>query len=302
MPKSFNDYIQALARDFTTGGVSAAISKTMNAPLERIKLINQTGAGKYKGLVDCLVRIPKEEGVLSFWRGNFANVIRYFPTQALNFAFKDFFKGLLMPKGFSGYSTWGYWWRSMLSGGGAGASSLLFVYPLDLARTRMSTDVGKKGETTYKGLGDCVSKTYKEGGIKALYKGFNISVAGIIPYRAVYFGGYDTLKRIFKIDNNTSFFFKWLVSQSNTIFAQFLTYPIDTIRRVMMLAGKVSKDGTKNPEFKSTLDATKFIYKNKGITGFFKGALANTYRATGAALCMVFYDTIQDKINPDRSK
>ena len=31
----------------------------------------------------------RNEGVLSFWRGNFASVIRYFPQQALNFAFKD---------------------------------------------------------------------------------------------------------------------------------------------------------------------------------------------------------------------
>ena len=44
------------------------------------------------GMVDCFVRIPKEQGFLSYWRGNLANVIRYFPTQALNFAFKDKYK------------------------------------------------------------------------------------------------------------------------------------------------------------------------------------------------------------------
>lgn len=43
-------------------------------------------------MVDCFVRIPKEQGFGAFWRGNMANVIRYFPTQALNFAFKDKYK------------------------------------------------------------------------------------------------------------------------------------------------------------------------------------------------------------------
>lgn len=47
---------------------------------------------RYKGIFDVLIRVPKEQGFLSLWRGNFANVIRYFPTQALNFAFKDTYK------------------------------------------------------------------------------------------------------------------------------------------------------------------------------------------------------------------
>merc|ERR1719347_1742021 len=43
----------------------------------------------YNGVVDCTMRVLKTEGVYPFWRGNLANVLRYFPTQALNFAFKD---------------------------------------------------------------------------------------------------------------------------------------------------------------------------------------------------------------------
>ncbi|KAJ6371710.1 hypothetical protein OIU77_002096 [Salix suchowensis] len=89
--------------DFLMGGVSAAVSKTAAAPIERVKLLIQNQdemikAGRlsepYKGITDCFGRTMKEEGVLSLWRGNTANVIRYFPTQALNFAFKDYFKRL----------------------------------------------------------------------------------------------------------------------------------------------------------------------------------------------------------------
>lgn len=87
-------------KDFAAGGVSAAISKTAVAPIERVKLLLQVQAiskqispdKQYKGMVDCFVRIPKEQGFSSYWRGNMANVIRYFPTQALNFAFKDKYK------------------------------------------------------------------------------------------------------------------------------------------------------------------------------------------------------------------
>ena len=85
--------------DFAMGGVAAAISKTLIAPIERVKLLLQTqhvnpalmAKGEFKGIGDCFQRVVKEEGFFSLWRGNLANVIRYFPTQAFNFAFKDKF-------------------------------------------------------------------------------------------------------------------------------------------------------------------------------------------------------------------
>ncbi|WP_278924648.1 MC/SLC25 family protein, partial [Pseudophaeobacter profundi] len=90
----------SFAKDFLAGGISAAVSKTVVAPIERVKLLLQVQAvskqiaadKQYKGIIDCFVRIPREQGFASFWRGNLANVIRYFPTQALNFAFKDVYK------------------------------------------------------------------------------------------------------------------------------------------------------------------------------------------------------------------
>lgn len=78
------------------GGVSAAVAKTSAAPIERIKLLVQNQdemikqgrlATPYKGIADCFGRTYRDEGLVSLWRGNTANVIRYFPTQALNFAF-----------------------------------------------------------------------------------------------------------------------------------------------------------------------------------------------------------------------
>ena len=80
--------VTGFVTNLITGGTAASIAKTLNAPLERVKLINQTNPGRYNGLVDCLVSLPKEEGPTAYWRGNGTNVLRYFPTQALNFAFK----------------------------------------------------------------------------------------------------------------------------------------------------------------------------------------------------------------------
>lgn len=116
----------------------------------------------------------------------------------MNFAFKDYFKRLFnFKKDRDGY--WKWFAGNLASGGAAGASSLLFVYSLDYARTRLANDAKaakKGGERQFNGLIDVYKKTLKSDGIAGLYRGFNISCVGIIVYRGLYFGMYDSLKPV----------------------------------------------------------------------------------------------------------
>uniref|UniRef100_A0A670ZG29 ADP/ATP translocase n=1 Tax=Pseudonaja textilis TaxID=8673 RepID=A0A670ZG29_PSETE len=194
----------SFAKDFLVSVVSVAISKTAVAPIERIKLLLQVQRAskqiavdqQYKGIIDCVVRIPKEQGILSFWRGNLANVMRYFPTQALNFAFKDKYKQVFL--GVDKHTQfWRYFAGNLASVGAAGATTLCFVYPLDFVRTCLAADVGKSGaDREFTGLGNCLIKIFRSDGLRGLYRGFNVSVQGIIIYRAAYFGIYDTAKGV----------------------------------------------------------------------------------------------------------
>merc|ERR1719213_731836 len=178
---------------------------------------------------------------LSLWRGNAANVVRYFPTQALNFACKDFYKKTLNPynpktepvKFFAG---------NMASGGAAGATSLCFVYPLDSARTRLAADVGSgpEGKREFNGLVDCLKKIAVKDGIGGLYQGFGISVVGIIFYRASYFGLFDTGKVMLGEKPNVMLLFA--LGQVVTVSAGIISYPLDTVRRrLMMTSGQAEK-------------------------------------------------------------
>lgn len=125
----------AFLKDFAAGGISAAVSKTAVAPIERVKLLLQvqhiskqiSADQRYKGMVDCFVRIPREQGFAAFWRGNLANVIRYFPTQALNFAFKDKYKTIFLGGVDKHTQFTRYFLGNLASGGAAGATSLCFV-------------------------------------------------------------------------------------------------------------------------------------------------------------------------------
>ncbi|KAJ6702538.1 ADPATP CARRIER PROTEIN 1-RELATED-RELATED [Salix koriyanagi] len=257
--------LAGFAIDFLMGGVSAAVSKTAAAPIER-------------------------RGMVALWRGNTANVIRYFPTQALNFAFKDYFKRLFnFKKDRDGY--WKWFAGNLASGGAAGASSLLFVYSLDYARTRLANDAKaakKGGERQFNGLVDVYKKTMQSDGVAGLYRGFNISCVGIIVYRGLYFGMYDSLKPVVltgKLQDSffASFALGWVITNG----AGLASYPIDTVRRrMMMTSGEAVK-------YKSSLDAFSQILKNEGAKSLFKGAGANILRAVAGAGVLSGYDKLQ---------
>lgn len=289
----------AFLKDFAAGGISAAISKTAVAPIERVKLLLQVQHiskqiaedKRYKGMIDCFIRIPKEQGVAAYWRGNMANVIRYFPTQALNFAFKDKYKQIFLSNVDKNTQFWRYFVGNLASGGAAGATSLCFVYPLDFARTRLAADVGKVGGgREFKGLGDCLSKITKSDGIKGLYRGFGVSVQGIIIYRAAFFGFYDTAKGILPDPKNTPLVVSWAIAQTVTTVAGIISYPFDTVRRRMMMQSGRSKAEI---IYKSTAHCWVTIMKQEGGGAFFKGAFSNVLRGTGGAFVLVLYDELK---------
>lgn len=284
-------------RDFLVGGVAAAVSKTSVAPIERIKILLQVQDAsqqikvdkRYKGIIDCFSRVCKEQGVITLWRGNLVNVIRYFPTQALNFAFKDTFRKYLCP--FDPKKEMGkFFLGSLASGGAAGAASLLFVYPLDFARTRLAADVGKaKSEREFTGLGNCIVSVMKKDGVVGLYRGFSVSVIGIIVYRACYFGGYDWGKQyLFKDFRNANPLLLFCFAEVNTTISGLASYPLDTVRRRLMM-----QSGRATVMYKGTFDCMRKIYAEKGMGAFYKGALSNVFRGTGGALVLVLYEKIQ---------
>lgn len=297
------------AADFAAGGISGAIAKTATAPIERVKLIIQTQdanpliksgqVARYTGIGNCFARVYSEQGLGAFWRGNFTNVIRYFPTQAFNFAFKDTIKALF-PK-YSPKTNFGMFFLvNMASGGLAGAGSLCIVYPLDYARTRLASDVGA-GQKSFNGLWDCLVKTARgPSGFMGLYNGFGVSVAGIIPYRGVYFGMYDSLLGINPFRNDSGplrLLSTFAIAQATAITAGYASYPFDTIRRRLQMQ---SEKPQSEWLYKGTIDCLFKIMKDEGTAALFKGAGANALRTVGSALVLVLYGEIKVALGFER--
>jgi len=283
--------------NFALSGAAAVISKTVAAPIERVKLLIQnqdemlkTGALKepYRGPIDCFRRVIAEEGVMPLWRGNAANCLRYFPTQALNFMFKERIKQQFKVSKSDGTVT--KLGKNVAAGGTAGALSLMFVYSLDYARTRLANDLKstKKGggERQYSGLVDVYRQTLKSDGIAGLYRGFVISCVGIIVYRGFYFGLFDTIRPM--LPENAPFIVTFGVGYAVTVSAGLMSYPIDTIRRrMMMTSGQAVK-------YSGSLDCASQILRNEGFMSMMKGAGANILRGMAGAGTLAGFDLFTD--------
>jgi len=287
--------------NFLAGGVSGAVAKTCTAPIERVKLLIQTQdanpkiisgeVARYTGIADCFTRVASEQGVSAFWRGNLTNIIRYFPTQAFNFAFKDSIKEMF-PKVDKNTEFGKFFLTNMAAGGLAGAGSLMIVYPLDYARTRLASDVGG-GKAQFNGLLDCLKKTVANGGVGAVYGGIGVSVVGIIPYRGVYFGLFDTTTGYNPFQKDQNNFkragSKFLCAQFSAISAGYASYPFDTVRRRLQMQ---SEKPQSEWVYQGTADCFGKIVKDEGAGALFKGAGANALRTVGAAMVLVLYSEI----------
>merc|ERR1719247_2185346 len=183
--------------------------------------------------------IVRDQGTRALWRGNLTNCARYFPTQAINFACKERYQKLLVPDRANGFAPW--FLGYLAAGGAAGATSLTVVYPLEFAYTRLAADVGAK-------------------------KQFN--------------GFYDAGKQVFFKDGgqNTSVFLKFGLALCVDISAAVFAYPVDTVRRRLMM-----QSGSTKVEFDGAGSAVRHIYRKEGVGGFFRGCMANNVRAIASA-------------------
>eukprot|EP00759_Apiculatamorpha_spiralis_P032366 PhF_6_TR33818/c0_g1_i1/m.49596/K05863/SLC25A4S, ANT; solute carrier family 25 (mitochondrial adenine nucleotide translocator), member 4/5/6/31 len=280
--------------EFVIGGVSGTISKTCAAPMERVKLILQNQhelirlgrlqGDPYTSIVECFLATLRRDGVIAMWQGNLANVIRYFPTQAFNFAFKDYFNKLFsVDRERDGYMKWCM--ANMAAGALAGTSSLTITYPLDYIRTRLGNDVSFKNERQFNGIRDCVQKTYQANGVAGLYRGFSVSAFAISIYRGCYFGFYDSAKPFNPYPQSfvSNFMFGWCA----TVAAGFIAYPMDTVCRRMMM----STTSTYTGGWHCLTD----IIAKEGALSLMRGGGANVLRSVAGAGALAGADYIKPR-------
>jgi solute carrier family 25 (adenine nucleotide translocator) protein 4/5/6/31 len=239
--------LMAILRAFSAGGLATVFSKCATAPVERVKLVLQlqnqslmTGPSSsktYTGMIDCFKSLCAEQGVASLWRGNLANVVKCFPSHALNLVLRDYYR-LMFLRNVDRKKQYGrFILGNIASGGFGGMTTLCLTYPLDLARTRLAVD------RNLGGIYRCLRSIVKTEGLAGTYRGFFISLQFVAISRAIFFGMFDTIRGSITDDpKQLHFITVFLLAQTCVISSGLICYPIDTVRRLLMLqAGQNNK-------------------------------------------------------------
>ena len=119
-----------------------------------------------------------------------------------------------------------------------------------------------------------------------LYRGFVISCVGIIVYRGCYFGFYDSQPLL--LGEDAGVFISFVLGYVVTITSGLISYPIDTIRRrMMMTSGQAVK-------YKGSWDCFIQIVRQEGVMSLMKGAGANILRGVAGAGVLAGFDKFKE--------
>lgn len=181
-------------------------------------------------------------------------------------------------------------WKTLLSGGIAGALSRTATAPLERLKILFQLSTMSTQNAQYSGMMDAVRRIAREDGVTALWKGNGTNVLRIAPYSAIGFFSFDRFFRIMSqdADPNLIALRRVIAGGMAGACAASCTYPLDLVRtRLTLQTGNVHK-------YDGIWHALRSVVKAEGPLGLYKG-LATTlvgiipYNAINFAT----FDTIQ---------
>ncbi|KAG2718241.1 hypothetical protein I3760_03G209900 [Carya illinoinensis] len=299
----FDGVVEAMpvfAKELVAGGLAGGIAKTVVAPLERVKILFQTRRAEFQsiGLFGSFQKIARTEGVMGFYRGNGASVARIIPYAALHYmAYEQYRRWIILTFPDMGRGPV----LDLVAGSFAGGTAVLFTHPLDLVRTKLAYQIiGSaklnaktvlKNENIYKGIIDCFSKTYKEAGIRGLYRGVAPSLYGIFPYAGLKFYFYEDMKRHVPAEHKNSIVVKLVCGSVAGLLGQTFTYPLDVVRRQMQVQRHLASNGA---EIKGTIETLVMIAQKQGWKQLFSGLSINYLKVVpSVAIGFTVYDLMK---------
>lgn len=262
------------------GGIAGIIGVTCVFPLDLVKtrLQNQTigpsGERMYNNMLDCFKKTYRAEGYLGMYRGSAVNILLITPEKAIKLAANDYFRHKLTTK--DGRLPVQ---REMMAGGCAGFCQIIVTTPMELLKIQMQ-DAGRVASSAGKGAGapkisalGITLNLLKTKGILGLYKGTGATMLRDVSFSICYFPLFANLNSLgpkkFPGSTESVFWWSFISGCAAGSISAFFVNPADVVKTRLQLLNKGATDQTYN----GIADAFVRIFKQEGVTAFFKGGL-----------------------------
>ena len=253
---------------FISASLACIISRTITAPLERLKILYQiNNKSKPPNIITGLKGVYNRDGFTGLFRGNTISLIKSIHDYGIKFYVFEKTKFFLKDENNELNTT-----RLFIAGAFGGVVANIAVFPLDVIKTRVSA----APTGTYSGIIDATEKIFKEGGIRVFYKGLQASISNTIPNAGLNLSFYELLKKIFggttcpsgKTNLPTTTIM--IIGGLSAMFSSTILYPLQTIQSRIIMNGL--NTGNNDIVYKNNMiGVIRDTIKNEGYIGFFKG-------------------------------
>lgn len=306
------------SKSMLSGGMAGSLGKTITAPLSRLTILYQVSpvlptiasssssamAKQHEVLIkgslyDVCLKVIREEGVHSFWKGNLTSILHRFPYSAINFTTYEMTKSFMLERIKKENPA-----SRFICGALSGAVACIACYPLDLIRTRL-TVMQKPGKEKH-GIFQTFLNIIKFEGYFGLYRGLGISLIVSVPNLAIGFSAYGTGKEFLLKQNNSIYAQKGhltpigalLCGSFSGILSSLIVFPADVVRRRMQVRGIVKSTADNSVVKRPTaIEEGVKLLKIEGIRGMYRGILPEILKVTpmvGITFCT--YEFLMDTL------
>ncbi|KAI8824164.1 mitochondrial carrier domain-containing protein [Fimicolochytrium jonesii] len=322
--RNADSVVSQRVRYFLCGGLSGAVSRSVTAPLDRLKvlLVTQTptspsasassAKSKTSALLTGIKQIYAQGGILSFYRGNGINVLKIAPESGMKFfTFETMKQAVAKVEGANHIDYISVPGR-FVAGGVAGLISQFTIYPLETLKTRVMTQIAEAkaphhlpSTTTtpaHPRLLTTILQMYRENGIRTFYRGCIPSLIGIVPYAGIDLATYETLRSGYekrlraktgdptaKASSVRLLGFGAVSAATGAV----VMYPLSVIRTRLQAQGTPS-----HPQrYTNSFDVIRKTYAREGVFGFYRGLAPTLMKVLPAvSISYVVYEKTKSAI------
>ncbi|KAL8923582.1 MAG: hypothetical protein Q9208_004529 [Pyrenodesmia sp. 3 TL-2023] len=276
--KSFLHSVLESIHHFGLGSIAGAFGAFVVYPIDLVKTRMQNQRSKrvgemlYKNSIDCAKKVVKNEGFRGLYSGVLPQLVGVAPEKAIKLTVNDLIRGHFTEK--NSNKIW--WPHEILAGGSAGACQVIFTNPLEIVKIRLQVqgEMAKHADVPRRSAMWIV----KNLGLVGLYKGASACLLRDVPFSAIYFPGYNHLKRdLFGEGPNKKLGIIQLLTAGAIagMPAAYLTTPCDVIKTRLQVEAR--KGETK---YTSLRHCASTVYREEGFRAFFKGGPARVLRSS----------------------